>query len=228
MKNLLHCLYLLMGAIVIAQETELKSIEQLRGPSYISFDLTTPFNFGTPRYRFGYIQGFKGPWKASLDVSYGSENTSITKFWDIDSENYELVEIRAEAYYIFKATLSVEHYLATELFYIDHTETFIANYYYPEANPDMILRYDRADYRRQKYGIHIKYGALISFAKYFGVNLYYGIGIRTRDTNFNNLLNPRVDSDPQNEFQFFDSLYRNQGNNVGLSMTLGVKFLYKL
>ncbi|MAP53777.1 hypothetical protein [Altibacter sp.] len=227
MKNFFKYLCLIIGVIVNAQEQEVSTEIQTQGPSYLSFDVTSPFNFGTPRYRLGYIHGFGTSWKASVDIGYGSEGISITKFSDIASENYKLMEVRAEAYYIFKATSSVEHYLAAELFYINHTETIISNYYYPE-NEAGIVRYDEADYRRQKQGAHIKYGALIAFGKRFGVNVYYGIGIRYRDIEFNNLIDPREDNDPEDEYPIFNGLYRNQGSNIGLSMALGIKFLFRL
>jgi hypothetical protein len=194
--------------------------------SYITFDLSTPINLVAPRYRFGYINSLSENWRIGIDLGFGSEWTTWKYIINDDNDDYLLVEGRFELYHILNPTKRVNIYISGEAYYIYQEEVYYFGEYEPE-DQDFYIRYDRADFRRQKYGINMKFGVMIPFGEYVGMNAYIGAGPRVRDVTFSNVVNPVPFMDYyDDESWLWDSQYKTEGTEIGLNFTLGIKFFY--
>ena len=217
--------YFLSINILNAQKDEInKTTEEYNNSSYLTMNVLSPLNTKSPRWRFGYIKNINDRWKIGFDVGYGNHNLT---FYDL-GDNYELWEVRPEFYYFLKTKRRTKKYLSVEPFYIHHKDLFFDGTYFPENGES--LSYDKADYKRQKYGINFKYGFLFNSKKRIGFNLYTGLGIRIRKNTFTNTVNPEiVDLGPEGGDMFgFDDYRRVEGNNIGGNFVLGLKIYYGL
>jgi len=202
-------------------ERGVSQIENFNNYSYITTNLLSHINYHSPRLRIGYIQNINDRWKIGLDLGYGNNKTTFLEI----SENYNIWEIRPELYYF---TRSHKTYLSAELFYINHKDIFIDDFYYPKDNES--TRYDQASYQRQKYGLNFKYGFLFNSKRKITFNLYTGLGIRIRNNTFTDIENPRiVDVGPEGGDMFgFEVYRRKEGTNLTPNFVLGFKILFRL
>lgn len=114
-------------------------------------------------------------------------------------------------------------YLSAELFYIDQDHVFENGSYTSENNGD--FSFDRADFARQKYGMHFKFGLFLNVGKYFGFNFFGGIGFRVVDIQYSNVINPQMNDIFK---EWFTGPYEEEGSNFRPKPSLGIKFYYKI
>jgi hypothetical protein len=225
-KNLcaIFLIYFSIINISNAQNDEISDISEYNNSSYLTTNLLSSINPIIPRWRIGYIRNINDRWKIGLDIGYGNHNLT---FYDL-GDNYELWEIRPEFYYFIKTKRRTKKYLSVEPFYIHHKDIFFDGTYFPENGES--LSYDKANYKRQKYGLNFKYGFLFNSKKRIGFNLYTGLGLRFRKNSFTNTVNPEeVDLGPEGGDMFgFDDYRRVEGNNIGGNFVLGLKIYYRL
>lgn len=180
--------------------------------SFVTFNLLSPVDQLVPRWRIGYIRSINPNWKAGIEFGYGNKKLA---FADVDADNeadYQLWEIRPELYYILDPLKKTQKYVSAELFYINHTDVFYNK-----------IEYDRADYSRQKYGFHLKYGLIIQIAKHFGLNIYTGFGLRIRSNSYTKIVNPTLEIDHRD---FYIGNYKDFGGvTTGVDFSLGVKLV---
>ncbi|GHC62923.1 hypothetical protein [Ulvibacter litoralis] len=224
MKKLCYILLVLVSTTLFAQEEKSEGFPNAKN-SYVTFDITTPINIFTPRYRFGYIQSINEKWRIGADIGYGNEDISLKLYYYEDTKNYELIEGRVEVYHIFNPTRKVNHYISGELYYINHNEDIEYDNYINEDR-EITVYFESAHMERQKQGFNLKYGAFLPFGDYVGMNVYVGLGVRVRDIAYTNLIDERIADYYDDEFEFLDGLYRREGTFTGLNFTLGAKFFY--
>ena len=197
--------------------------------SYLTFDLATPVDPIAPRFRVGYIQSLNKELRISVDLGYGNESTTVRMYNIDDSDNYRLVEARTEVYYIFNPTKKVNHYISGELYFVQHRED-IRDDFYKINNSNIRVRYDFAEYEREKYGFNLKYGVMIPFGTKVGMNIYVGAGPRYRNVSFSNIIN--LDEyeyhDDDDDWEFFVGHYRKEGKRYGFNLAFGFKLFYRL
>lgn len=199
------------------------------GRSYITVNLLAPLDIYLPRWRAGYIKKINRKWKIGIDVGYG--NGDITLLPDLPGEmgsDYRIWEIRPELYFILNPERKGENYVSVELFYVHHKDVFDGGHYFPVNGYSQ--RYDRTNFRRQKYGINVIHGFLIYSKWRIGVNGYLGVGLKIRDNTFSDVRNSQdVDLGPEGGDMFGMMDYKNvEGVNVGVNPVFGIKFYYKL
>jgi len=221
-RCLAFLLLLLTSSVVPAQNGILKSEENKN--SYITLSLWPIADPYAPRFRAGYIQHVSAHWKVGLDLGLGTENTSLIPKTNNIGIDYQLWEVRPEFYYVFNPSAKTLKYLSAELFYIDQQHVFVDGDYSPEDSA-VDFRFDRADFDRQKYGMHIKFGLLLNLGKHLGFNFYGGLGFRIADKQYSNFIN-REEADIFREW--FSSPYTNEGSDFLPNPSLGIKFYYKL
>ena len=234
MKKLLLLLAIAIISTSVYSQENKKEDYLYTNAGYITFNILSPINFDTPRYRFGYVHSFNEKFRASLDIGYGSDAITfrgIEDFISSDRQDYSLFEIRPELYYILNPTKPVQMHIGIEVFYINHNETILNNYYQVIDTNEQVS-YSQADINRQKYGSHLKFGAFIPFGREnkMGMNIYAGLGFRVRDnsfTNVQNTINSDVDFFEDDDF-IYSPYYRFDGATVGISVALGFKLFYKL
>ncbi|MEO8933561.1 MAG: hypothetical protein ABI295_04575 [Xanthomarina sp.] len=196
--------------------------------SYFTLNLLSPLNTQSPRWRIGYIKDIDEKWKAGLDMGYGNRNLLFSDYGDNISKDYQLWEIRPEIYYIINPKRKTKKYFSLELFYINHTDIFYSGSYSSVNNES--ISYDQSDYKREKYGLNLKYGFIIYSKKRLGLNLYTGLGMKIRKNTFSNVLNPNlVDLGPEKGDMFgFDNYKNVEGTKLGANFSFGFKLYYKL
>ena len=225
MKNIVYLLLLL--PIGICAQTE-KDIEP-RNESYITTDLFSPFyyqgqlngfsNKGTPRWRIGYIKNLNPRVKIGIDIGYGNANSSLIQTFD----NYSLWEIRPEYYHIINPKRKSLKYFSLELFFLNQNEEFKNQSFFTDKNE--YLTFDKADYKRQKFGLIPKFGMFLNLTDRIGLNWYTGVGINYRINSYDNFINliPR-----QFDEESFPPYYRNEGTKIGVEFTVGLKIYYRI
>lgn len=176
-----------------------------------------------PRLRIGYIQHLAPHWKAGFDMGYGTKSLAFLTSDTNVGTDYSLWEIRPELHYIFNPEAKTLKYLSVELFYIDQDHVFENGDYTSENNRN--FRYDRADFKRQKYGMHFKFGLFLDIGKRAGFNFFGGIGFRVADKKYDNVVNARQDDIFK---EWFNGPYEVEGKTFRVNPSLGIKFYYKL
>ncbi|WP_276168239.1 hypothetical protein [Zobellia alginiliquefaciens] len=190
--------------------------------SYITFSPLSLLDIHSPRLRAGYIQHIGGHWKMGLDLGAGG-GTGL--FSNREAEGGSLFEVRPELYYRIGKGARTPKYMAIEFFYINETITLLNDGYERRDGVDFL--YDKIDFTRQKYGMHLKFGLFLNLGRHFGFNFYGGIGFRFKDISFDNLVNAREGSVelPRHGFR---TVYEKEENDFGPNPTLGFKLFYKL
>ena len=196
--------------------------------SYFTINLLSTINTLNPRWRIGYIKNLNKKWKVGLDIGYGNRDLSFSDFGDKIGEDYQIWEFRPEFYYIINPLRKTKKYFSVELFYTNHKDVFYGGHYFP-INGESIS-YDKSDFKRQKYGLNLKYGFIIYSKKRLGFNLYTGLGMRIRKNTFSNIINPNfVDLGPEGGDMFgFDNYKNVEGTVFGANFSFGFKLYYRI
>lgn len=191
--------------------------------SYVNVSVFSMADLYAPRLRFGYIQHLAPHWKAGLDFGYGTKSLAfLTTDANVGTE-YSLWEIRPELHYIFNPEAKTLKYVSVEAFYIDQDHVFVNNEYRSSNNEE--LRFAQADFTRQKYGMHFKFGLFLDIGKHLGFNFFGGLGFRIADKQYTNVINAQEVIETA---RVFNGPYDKEGRTFGFNPSLGVKFYYKL
>lgn len=210
-----------VGFSSFAQKKERNSLENR--DSYITVSIWPIADLFAPRLRLGYVQHLAPHWKAGLDVGFGTQELSILGNQTNLGAEYSLWEVRPEVHFIFNPEAKTIKYLSAELFYISQEHVFENGDYTSQNDGD--LSFDRADFARQKYGMHFKFGLFLNMWKHFGFNFFGGIGFRIADKQYSNVINPQAD----NIFrEWFTGPYEVEGKDFRPHPSLGIKFYYKI
>ena len=171
--------------------------------------------------RSGYIQHLGGHWKIGLDLGVGG-GTGLVSKWEYEEDF--VWEVLPEVYFILNPDKKTLKYLSTEFFYIDQSVTLLNDGY--RTNDGVDLLYDRVDFERQKYGMHIKFGLFLNLGRHVGFNFYGGLGFGFKDTSFENPVNARqgIANLPRHGFS---SIYETEESEFQPNPALGVKFYCK-
>jgi len=199
--------------------------------SMLTFNLASPIINYSPRWNIGYTKAINKKWLVGVELGYGNFGTSINFAGESNriEKAYQLWEVRPQVYYVFNPSYIAKMYVSAELFYINHTDTFFNNTF-SINNDSQNIRYDKADYKRIKTGGSLNFGAFIDFSKYIGINPSIGLGLRNRDVNYSNIINPReVPFDDVDDSYLFttDNYKKITGNEFGFTLALSLKLYYK-
>lgn len=207
--------------IVNAQDNDSIKNQTLREKSYITFNLLSPVDQLVPRWRMGYIKSINQKWKAGIEFGYGNKKLAFAVIDDdYNQVDYQLWEIRPELYYILNPSKKTQTYISAEFFYINHKDIQYFGVYYP--TDEIGIHYDQANYFRQKYGMHLKYGYFIPTGKRFGLNVFTGLGFRIRNNNYSNVINSQNQELGIKEFNL-GSFREDESANFGVDFSLGLK-----
>ncbi len=187
----------------------------------ITFNLVTPLDTHSPRWRMGYLQDLNERWKFSVDVGFATQKISSGVHDALIGNKYQLWEIRPEIYYVINPKKKTKKYFSAELFYINHKDTYTNGSY-------GAVYYDKADYRREKYGIHFKYGFIIFSKKRLGFNVYTGLGVRYRNNTFSNVINPVEEYQGDTVGFISNNVQTQREPTYAVNFSFGVKLYYKL
>lgn len=222
MKNYLLVITLFLATVSNLYSQQSGSNDQVNTSSYITFSPFSILDIHAPRLRTGYTQHLADHWKIGLDLGIGSGLGFFSEHRE--SENNLLWEVRPEVYYILKPEAKTIKYLSAEFFYIQQTSTLLNNTY--EREDGMNLQYDQADYERQKYGLHLKFGLFLNAGRHWGFNFYGGVGFRLKTTEFTNVLNASEDTSI-NSRHGYATIYDTESSDFRPNPSLGVKVYYR-
>ena len=218
----------LITSVFAQEDTDAKEFQN-ENVQLLTFNVLAPFALDTPRYRLGYTHGITEHFRAGIEIGYGSDNTTLTIIQGEieETENYSLFEVLPQVTYIFNPTYRVNHYIALQGFYLNHNERFF-NDSYRDTNLGFNIRYDQADYNRKKIGANLLYGVYIPFGSApVGIDISTGLGIRSRNNTFSNIINPRADQFfEEDDFFDFSNFNEINGTSVALNFALNIKLTY--
>lgn len=219
MKN--HPILLILLLAVIPNIQSQGGVDkQANNRSYITLSPMSLFDFYAPRLRMGYTQHLAEHWKIGIDLGVGGGPGILSKR---ESEEDYLFEVRPEVYYILKPESRTIKYLSTEFFYISQSSILLNNVY--DREDDLQISYDRADFERQKYGMHFKFGLFFDIGRHWGFNCYGGLGFRWKTTSFSNVVNAEEDTF-RHPGHGFATLYDTEGSDFRPNPSLGAKVYY--
>lgn len=184
------------------------------------------------RYRIGAEYSSNNRVGYLLDVGFKSGfNTekTFTKFYGIVRNwgtNYNVFEIRPEIKWYFEPKNEVQtKYVSAELFYINSSYQ-IKGYYYRDRSLRTDIFYSKADFRRQKTGIHLKYGSRLLVQGPLLFDFYVGAGIAYRMVQPLNVIDPVDDHGMGGTY--INNTYVIKGNYLVFHSTAGFKICYTL
>ena len=221
MKNIIILITIVLTSSFLTAQNDIDI--KPNNESYFTIDLISPFYINqevfTPRWRLGYIKNLNSKYKIGIDFGYGNKSISVISADD----KYKLWEIRPELYYILNPERKTLKYFALELFYLNQNQKFTSETYLSET--DGYLRYDSADYKRNKFGVIPKFGMFINISNRIGLNIYTGIGIKIRNNDYSNVLNAEEIIDFQ---EHISPYFREEGTQLGIEFSLGLKLYYRI
>lgn len=225
MKNYLFLVAMLWCTMLWAQENKPPVSDSLAWDtnSFISFDISSPILLGeTSRYNIGYIHHLKDRWKIGGHIGYSNESISLS-----DSEqDYRFFELRPALYYFTNPERNAPIYYGLELYYVNQQETRFSGQFTPE-NGGVLQAYDRANFKREKFGLNITFGVIANLTNRLKLNVFYGMGPRIRQIGYTNIVNQRP-AQFEDDNGWFVSGSRFEGYALGLDFNAGIKLLYRI
>ncbi len=225
-------LLFISSSFLYAQTNSSISTKPLNESSFATFSIFSSLDPFNPRYRVGYIQNLSPKWKLGVDLGYGSRKLSwssslftttyLTSFGGAVEEDYRLWEIRPELYYIIDPSHKYLQYISTEVFYIHQTDAY--QHDHVDKNDMGYFNFDKADFKRQKIGSHIKYGIFINPGEKLGLNVYTGIGFRFRNNTFSDIINLVPYDDPREVAVDYNEV---EGLFFGFNFSFGFRLYYR-
>lgn len=160
----------------------------------ITFDLLSPFypkrllssGENSPhltRWRLGYLHQLNQRWAVGADFGYGNKSLAVFR----EREDYRLYEFRPELFYLLLQKRKTRVYFSFQPFYIFHTETLRNKSVFAEGLGR--VSFDRADYKRIKYGFTFNYGFLFPLFPSTRLNVYTGGGLKRRENHYGSFVN---------------------------------------
>lgn len=212
---------------LIAQDNQDLKKAEFNKNSVLTFNLLSPLNGLSSRWRVGYIKNIAPRWNLGLDIGFGNKKTTLIIFDDEIQNDYKLWEIRPELYYLLNPNQKKQNYVSLELFYINHKDILSNEKYFPKTGGS--FRYDKANYYRQKYGFNIKYGLFLYSKRKLSLNFYTGLGLRIRNNRYSKVLNSQDIELPADWDMFGLSRYlTKEGFNFSANFSFGTKLYFKL
>lgn len=207
----------------IAQEKEVPNVSN----NYLTFDLLQPTFSYAPRWTIGYYRRFSEKIVLGLDFGMGDKATSIGLATEGPSieDNYFSIEISPEIQYFLKSNRKAKYFIGLDLSYIYHKDTFTNSYF--GEDPNNVTRFDSADYERIKYAMTFNYGVIFPISDHLGFVTKVGAGIRNSEVSFTNIQNPRSDVVEESLLSFISDYRRAAGNDLGIALSLDLKFVYR-
>ena len=222
MKKYLVALTLFLATVSHVYSQKIAGGEQANASSYLTVSPLPILDFHAPRLRVGYLQHLAAHWKIGLDLGLGASTGLLSTR---ESEDDLLWEVRPEVYYVLQPEARTLKYLAAEFFYIGQFSTLLNNVY--DREDGLELHYDQADFERQKYGMHLKFGLFLNTGRHWGFNVFGGIGFRWKTTSFTNVINARENT-TRHRGHGYETIYDAERSDFVPNPTLGAKIYYRL
>lgn len=178
----------------------------------------------TPRIRAGVEMKRNNKIGYCLDVGYGNYWLNKNRLiFDgmIWNEDYKFFEIRPELKYYFNSPVSDNNYYSSlELFCIHITDQ-MHNDYFHKDNSENTIDFDRADFRKNKLGLHLKAGGNVIAFKRLNFDFYFGLGVAWRQFHYQNVINPS--NGTHGWYEWYAPKYRFEGERFIFHTTMGCK-----
>ena len=219
--------------------TSAQNSEESNNKLYVTVNIASSIFEYSPRYKLGYITPFSERWMYGIQIGYNNYNLTHKhlkeSIWIEDK--YRLFEIRPSLYYVLNPKNKKNTvYLQSDLFYINQKDIYVNNTQelkekrYINLSSNLYsnyLGYDKATFLRKKYGVNFNFGMLVVLWRDFGYDFNIGLGIRNRNINYTNIVNP-VELNQTNEGGFITPMPLTEtGNRMGLNANIDFKLYYK-
>jgi hypothetical protein len=212
---------------LIAQEKD-----KPQGKSFITLNIMSPIFSYANRYNLGFYHQLTDHFIAGLEVGYGSTPISIGmgRVGEHITKAYKIYEFKPELMFVLNPKNTTRKFLSIDTYYIYHTDKFDNefeyNSFYHDTRSDKYYSYDSANYTRRKYGLNLNFGMICSFSKHLGLIWKAGVGIRKRNVEYSNIVNPEEIQNRDNELHYSTYL-KNTGYSTNFSPALDVKLYYR-
>lgn len=210
--------------------------QEISNKHQLNIDLQQLLLSDAPRYNIGYGYLLNDKWELNLSLGYGNARimpiNSLNLLYDYGVD-YKIVELRPEVKYYYRKKVKTPHFVSLEFSYIHHTDRFYRGsftYY------DVFYRvaYKEANYQRNKIAVTLNYGFDIHFNKEhsFGLTPKLGFGMRQRNVEFSELIEPRIIEKEDDVVIIFPNQIEGDftdfaGKRFGIDMQFTIKAFYK-
>jgi hypothetical protein len=225
-------LSLLINHITLSQDV----IDETKSPlaSQVTFNLMSPINPLTPKWKIGYVQEINTKWKVGMEYGYGNYNLAfINPQSDPEfsfEKDYKLWELRTSILYHVINLKQFDCYFSVDLYYINHKDVLYDGDYLSSSENEFFL-YDQVDFYRQKYGLLPLLNIVILEEKSVGLLAYGGAGLKIRSQQFSNVVNPTLyTGEFPDAMQFIrpTGYQIEEGTVIGADVNLGLKLVVKI
>ena len=178
----------------------------------------------TPRIRAGVEMKIHNKIGYCLELGYGNYGLNKNRLifdgmmWN---EDYKFFEIRPELKYYFHSPVSDNNYYSSlELFGIHMTDQMYNGYFHKDNSENTIL-FDRAVFRKNKLGLHLKAGGNVIACNRLNLDFYFGLGVAWRQIHYQNVVNPT--NGIHGWYEWYAPRYRFEGEGFIFHTTMGCK-----
>lgn len=176
----------------LSSQVEDSNIQQSKN-NYLIIQLrpTSILSFNTPR--IGLALEYRISKQSAFSFDFGLANSSLNF-----EPGYNFLELRPEIKLFFKKRDS--RYVSAEFFFVEYSKFKQGGYILRPLNDGGDISIDSADYRKVKYGCHIKLGSKLEFNKYLELDGFFGLGFTYRMSEFDNVIPSDINSIPPETF----------------------------
>lgn len=204
-------------------------VPKMEKSQFVTLNVIPTTAYHAPRWAVGYYRFISDKIMVGSEIQIGNYATTINfaKDGDLMEQDYFSIEISPEIFYILNPTKRHKLFVSSELFYIYHQDVLTNNHFTQENLGT--FHYDQADYKRQKFGMNLNFGTLFNFSDRIGMMPKMGLGIKMRNVEFYNVINPFFDPYYEGDHLFpnIDSYHTDKGFSTDVNFNFDLMFLYK-
>jgi hypothetical protein len=232
-----RCLFfLLLSFLIISSSLSQEIVDESKLPltSQFTFNLLSPINPLTPKWKIGYVQEINTKWKVGMEYGYGNYHLAFLNY-QFDPEfsferYYQLWELRTSVFYHVIDLKQIDCYFSVDLYYINHKDV-LYNGDYLSTSENAYFLYDQVDFYRQKYGLLPLLNIVLWENKRVGLLAYGGAGLKIRSQQFSNVVNPTLYTGRSPDVMQFvrpTGYQIIEGPELAVDVNLGLKLVMKI
>lgn len=185
----------------------------------IDLSLISPLNYAGPHIAVGYYRFIKPDLQIGLDIGYGGKETKNHDATEgFVGENYNYFTVKPEVRFFLDQESTIQHFIGVEAFYMRLSDQYLDSHYFTVES--QAYEFEKADYRRVKYGANFLYGFKLRINRYIAVIQENGIGLRMRSIDYHNV---QGETESNQKSVFAISNFKKEGNTFMFNFFFDLK-----